>query len=72
MSEKAFYQAVINDDKGFAIQNGHKLPEMRYEPLTEFAKTLKAFCHFVKLHCNILYDVVESKARFEQEHQVNE
>ena len=70
LSEKAFYQTVADVSDGkISLQIGHALPEKRNEPLLECAE---AFCHFVKLHYKMLAAVVESKARFDQEHQEDE
>lgn len=71
LSSKAFYQTVaeIGDDNRIAFQIGHPLPEKRNEPLLECAD---AFVHFVKLHYKMLDAVVESKKRFDAEHQDHE
>ncbi|MCR5636147.1 MAG: hypothetical protein K6F76_03085 [Clostridiales bacterium] len=70
LSEKAFYQIVtdVNDGK-IAFQIGHDLPEKRNKTLLECAK---AFHHFVELHYKMLAAVVDSKTRFDQEHQGDE
>ena len=64
LSEKAFYQTVseVKED-GIEFYFGYNLPEKRNEPLMECAE---AFCHYVKVHYELLAPVKESKTRLDQ------
>ncbi len=66
LSEKAFYQTVVEcDDNNIVLQIGHKLPERRNQVLIEAAD---AFVHFVKLQFKMLNAVAESKKRYDSQY----
>lgn len=63
LSEKAFYETVINCDNNIIeFQIGRTLPEKRNVTLIEI---LDAFIHFIKLHYKMIFAVVESKQRYD-------
>lgn len=64
LSEKAFYQTVVNVDiNKIDFQVGIELPEKRNPVLIEAAD---AFIHFIKLHFWMLDAVADSKERVDQ------
>ena len=63
LSEKAFYETVVNCDNGrVEFQIGRELPERRNPVLIEM---LEAFIHFIKLHYKMDNAVVDSKQRYD-------
>lgn len=65
LSEKAFYETVVNCDNGKGeFQIGRELPERRNPILIEM---LEAFIHFIKLYYKMVTAVVDSKQRYDLE-----
>ena len=65
LSSSAFYQTIVNThDNVIEFQVGRDLPEKRNPVLVEAAD---AFIHFVELHFKMLYAVVDSKKRADDE-----
>lgn len=65
LSDKAFYETVVNcDNEGVGFQIGKELPERRNPILIEM---LGAFMHFIKLHYKMVMAVVDSKQRYDLE-----
>lgn len=63
LSEKAFYETVVNCDNGkVEFQIGRELPEKRNPILIEM---LEAFIHFVKLYYKMVTAVVDSKQKYD-------
>lgn len=63
LSEKAFYETVVNCDNGrVEFQIGRELPERRNPVLVEM---LGAFTHFIRLHYKMVTAVVDSKQRYD-------
>lgn len=65
LSDKAFYETVVNcDNNGLGFQIGRELPERRNPVLVEM---LGAFIHFIRLHYKMVTAVADSKQRYDLE-----